>query len=125
MRDVAIQRVRRITEQTRSRTLPHGAVGCAPACTELLQFPILENNVIAIDIHDIEQDAWCPRRNGTTWAKALETLTLYKSIRTWSRVTYSKVVDAMFRVATLKKHHFTESQECATTKTTYLRNRLQ
>ena len=36
-----------------------------------------------------------------------------------------KVVDAMFGVATLEKHHFTESQEGATTETANLRDGIR
>ena len=40
-------------------------------------------------------------------------------------MTYGKIVDAVFRVATLEEHHFTEGQEGATTETANLRDRIQ
>ena len=40
-------------------------------------------------------------------------------------MTYSKIVDAVFRVATLKKYLFTESEEGTTTETANLRDRVQ
>ena len=121
---ITVQRIRRVTEQTCGRRLPHHTVGRAPSRTKLLQFPVLKNDVITINVDNIKQDAWSPRRDGSAGTEGLIALTLYEGVRTRSRMANGKVVDTMFRVATLEKHHFTEGQEGTTTETANLGDRV-
>ena len=123
--DIALQGVGLIAEETGSRRLPHGAIDGAPSCTKFFQFPVLENNVVAVNVDDIEENARRPGGDSTTGTERLETLTLHEGVGTWSGMSYGKVVDAMFGIAALEEGLLTQRQEGTATEASNLGDRLQ
>ena len=101
-----------------SRTLVSETVGSIPSDAVTFETEIAELDVVAIDIHIIEEQSCTPRSHSTTITQRFITIALYEGIRTRRTGTSSKIVHALFRIATLEQTLFAHTEEGATTVAT-------
>ena len=101
-----------------SRTLISQTVGSIPSDAVAFETEIAELDIVAVDIHIIEEQSGTPRSHCTTITQRFITVALYEGIRTRCTEASHKIVHALFRIATLEQTLFAHTEEGATTVAT-------
>ena len=101
-----------------SRTLVSQTVGSIPSDAVTFETEIAELDVVAVDIHIIEEQSGTPRSHCTTITQRFITVALYEGIRTSGTETSHKIVHTLLRITTLEQTLFAHTEEGAATVAT-------